>query len=151
MSAADGAPGVEGDDDSHGAEAVFGVLDDGTPLLDRESLLRLTDFKVHRVRIPDWGVIGLRTLTSKQQVTWEIATETDKAAIRETLLVLAICDEEGAAIFSQEDIPMLREKSTASVRYAFDIACRISGLRRVDIEELAGNSRAGPSEDSDSN
>jgi hypothetical protein len=55
---------------------------------------------------------------------------------RARLCALAICDEEGAALFTPDDVEELGQQSSAALDRVLEVANRLSGITRRDMEEL---------------
>jgi hypothetical protein len=59
--------------------------------------------------------------------------------VRARLAAASIVDENGARMFSDEEIEALGGKSAMALDRVFKAAQRLSGLAPEDVEELAGN------------
>ena len=70
--------------------------------------------------------------------------------VRARLVALCVVDGEGQRVFKEEDVKALGRKSALALNRVFEVAQRINGLTEKDMEELAGNSASGQSEDSTS-
>ena len=126
-------------------------------LLTRDGILQANDLPFEDVDVPEWGgTVRVRTLTGKERDSFEESisqvrgkkTELRLANIRAKLAARSIVDEDGNRLFSDDDISALGKKSAAALDRVFAAARRLSGFTDEDMEELAGNSDSGQSDDS---
>lgn len=124
----------------------------GKGALTRDQILGAIDLVIEAVFVPEWGgTVYVRNLSGKGRDAFEGSRvrvgENNKVEMvhentRARLLALAICDEHGALLFSQEDIETLGEKNASALDRLFDVAQRMSGLRPQDLETKVKNSEA---------
>lgn len=121
-------------------------------LLNRAAILAAPDLKYEEVPVPEWGgTVRVRGMTGSERDAWELRcarsreTPSPDDHIRASLVAYTIVDENGNRLFSDEDIAALGAKSAAAVTRVYDVASRLSRVTKGDIEELKGNSDAGPS------
>lgn len=128
-------------------------------LLSRDAILQLVDVKTEDVHVPEWdATVRVKGMTAAERDAFEAGSLVGKGKNRETnlqnlrarLLVRTIVDEKGQRIFADGDAMALGEKSAAALDRLFAVATRLSGIGESDLEELAGNSEAGPSAGSSS-
>lgn len=99
-----------------------------------------------RVECPEWGgAVFVRTLESVERDRWEIRYEDLKQKkllgnVRALLLVLVLCDENGAAMFAETDAPALGKKSALVTDRLFDVARRLNGIGNDQVEAAKKNS-----------
>lgn len=117
-------------------------------LLSADDVLGAQDFTVEPVEVPEWGgQIYVRTLSAAQRDLYEqqfVNMKTGKRIgtiknIRARLVVLAACNQDGEAMFTEKQIDQVGAKSAAAVDRVFDAAAKLNGLTADDVEELAGN------------
>lgn len=129
--------------------------------LNRTEILSADDLKVEEVHVPEWGEdvwVRVRTLKASERDYFESTTlrqngkevSTNLQNIRSRLCLLCMVDETGERIFREEDEYPLGGKSAAALSRVFDVAQRLNGFTKNDVEELAKNSSADQSEDSPS-
>lgn len=117
-------------------------------LLTREQILKTDDLPRETVEVPEWGgSVCVRTLTAAERDRFELqfADSKDKGRprlLRAPLVALTACDETGKPIFSVEDIAALAAKSSAALGRVFDVASKLCGMSKADVEELEKNSEA---------
>src|SRR5262245_47090770 len=130
----------------------------GAPLT-RDQILAVPDLRTERVAVPEWGGdVLVRSLTADERDAFEVLTYqlrgqnlvTNMRGIRARLVALSIVDEDGARLFSEEDIAALGGKSAAAVDRVYAVCRRVSALDERDVQELAGNSEPGRSGDTPS-
>lgn len=119
-------------------------------LLTREQILQAEDLKTEEVHVPEWGgTVCVRALTGDERDRYEgsMLVEKDDGTygmrrdrLRATLAALSIVDENGAPLFTAEDVAVLGRKSASALDRVADVARRLSGLTKRDMEELEKNS-----------
>ena len=113
--------------------------------LSRNQILEANDLPKKEVKVPEWnGSVFIRTLTGEERDRFEAdyAEMKEKKAIgnfRAKFLALAICDEEGKPLFTQEDVNSLGKKSARALQRLFNIATTMSGIGEKDLEEMVKN------------
>lgn len=125
--------------------------------LTKEQILQASDKVTEEVEVPEWGgEVLVRNLTGKERDEYEASitlqtrqgVKVNLAQARSKLLVKTIVGEDGERLFDDKDIQLLGDKSAQALQRVFDVATRLSGLSKEDVEELLGNSEDGQSEDS---
>lgn len=128
-----------------------------TVLLTRDQILGTQDLGFEDVDVPEWGgTVRVKMLTGTERDAFEQElvirqgkkTQVNLTNIRARLVALCVADENGQRLFSQADVTELGKKSSLALNRVFAVAQRLNGLTEEDIEELAGNSGTGQSEDS---
>lgn len=107
----------------------------------REDILAAKDCTLSEpIEVPEWGVsVRLRFLTSGEREKWELRSGKN-SDVRESLAVYSICDIDGKQIFTEADIPLLKEKNAHVLDRLSYAAVRHNKITREDIEELQKNS-----------
>lgn len=128
--------------------------------LSADDILNADDRQIVKVSVPEWkGHVYVRSLESHERDAWEAQqVEMRKGKmvprlkeVRASLVVLAACDEKGARLFiDAAAVQRLGKKNAAAMSRVFQVAQRLSRITDDDIDELAGNSGPGPSDDSGS-
>lgn len=110
-------------------------------MLSRDQILSADDRKRQEVGVPEWGgSVHVRVMSASERDKFEAAFLADKSKdVRARIAAYVICDEAGAPLFSEADIPALGAKSAAALDRVFSVAMRINKLSDRDIEELAKN------------
>jgi len=116
--------------------------------LTREQILAAVDLKIEAVEVPEGGgTVYIRNLTGKARDRFEGSrfrmrgkdVEIVSDNTRASLLAATICNAEGVLQFTPEHIEALGDKSGELLDRLFDVAQRLSGLRKEDIEARAKN------------
>ena len=114
-------------------------------LLTKKDILQAKDFQEETVKVPEWGgeirVRGL-TATERDSFEHELFDQADSPGmkiVRSSLCARCIIDEKGDRLFSDADIKALGNKSAVALNRVFQVAQKLSGLRKEDVEELAKN------------
>ena len=105
----------------------------------REAILAAQDFVIEEVQAPEWGgSIFVRTLSGTENDAYRkaIATQGDDMQIAAHFIVATACDEKGALIFTEADVPALAKKSAKVLRRIFKAALKVNGIGK-EAEEAA--------------
>jgi hypothetical protein len=124
--------------------------------LTREAILKADDLPTEVVTVSEWGgEVLVRGLNGTQRDEFEASTITmrgpmgkqqavpDTANIRAKLVARCIIDEDGEPMFTQSDVHALGQKSSAALDRIFEVASRLSGISKDDLEELGKDSPNG--------
>lgn len=109
--------------------------------LDRSAILASAKPKIITVSVPEWGGdVCMREITAGQRDQWDAwQIENEGVAryqnIRARLLVLTICDEAGARLFTDSDIGIVSNLPASAIDRLWDRACKLVGLRPEDAEK----------------
>lgn len=116
--------------------------------LTREQILAAVDQKIEAVDVPEWnGTVYVRNLTGKARDKFDATryklhgkqVEIIHDNTRAALLAASICDKAGKLLFTEADIEALGEKNGAVLDRLFDVAQRLSGMRKEDIDARSKN------------
>ena len=127
--------------------------------LSRDAILQANDLKSEEVDVPEWGgKVKVRSMTGEERDAFEESTIQGKGKNRDVnmrnfrakLVVRCVVDELGERIFGETDIQALAKKNSGAISRVFDVASRLSGLSKEDVDELTKNSEADQSDDSTS-
>lgn len=133
--------------------------------LTREQVLSAEDGTRERVDVPEWAPKGTDPKDSYVWVMTLACGDFDRyeqsmlfarkkskdeiiGNIRTALLVRCIVDDNGVPLFTLKDIEALGKKSIAPLNRCYDVASRLNGQTKADVEELEKNSESDPSESS---
>lgn len=128
-------------------------------MLSRDDILKADDLTRESVEVPEWGgSVYVRTMNSEERDYWE-ACAMDKdgeqlcfrdrvSKIRARLAALTLCDENGEALFSIDEIDILAKKSGAALDRIFDVSIRLNRIGKAEMDELVKNSNASQDDDS---
>lgn len=122
-------------------------------MLSKDEILKADDLKTETVEVPEWGgSVLVKGMTGKMRDEFEQEIVKGKKVkmsnIRAKLCQVSIVDESGELMFNTSDIVKLGGKSASALDRVFEIASRLSGISKDDVEELEKNSGKGQSEDS---
>lgn len=117
-------------------------------ILTRDQILEAVDLPIETVSVPEWGgEVMVRGLTGTQREMLEANMISSKGKpieekmrnMRARLLCMAIVDADGNTVFSQDDVEALGKKSAEALDRVFEIARRLSGFTKADLEEASKN------------
>lgn len=103
-------------------------------------------FKLEKVSIPEWGTdVWIRELKAgeRDRIEGQQMTANGMAKyinFRSRVLVATLCDEQGARLFTDDQVEALAALPASGVDRAFDVACRVNRLSESDVESLEKNS-----------
>ncbi|QGJ70612.1 Hypothetical protein PBC10988_23100 [Planctomycetales bacterium 10988] len=127
--------------------------------LSREEILNADDILREEVDVPEWGgTVILQSLTEDELNNYEEEGikkngrhyQSNLERLRSRLISRCAISPEGLPIFSAKDVQHLAKKSALAMNRLFDVASRMNGMTKSDLEELAKNSVNGPVDDSSS-
>jgi hypothetical protein len=117
-------------------------------IADKSTLLGARNLPYEDVPCPELGdgvVVRVRCITAAQkdkygvdfyyQPDGALRPVFDAQGCRARLIQLACVDEQGSQLFSEDDLPMLRELRTDVADRLFDVAQRLAGMNAT-IEDL---------------
>ncbi len=128
--------------------------------MNRDEILALSDIKTEDVPVPEWNTtLKVRSLTGAERDEFEQSrlkwkgnkVERNLANTRAKLVALSVVNEDGTRMFKDDDTSTLGRKNAAALDRLFDVAQRLSGFTKADIEELTKNSDADQKDTSTSN
>lgn len=113
--------------------------------LSRDEILAADDRVVEVVDVPEWGgEVYVRSLTRAEVRPF---TETGEDLAVGTLVSVAVCDEDGRPLFTEDDVPALEKKSLRALNRVVAKAMEINGLGGEQAEQVLGNSGSGQQND----
>jgi hypothetical protein len=123
--------------------------------LTREVILAKRSLKQETVDVPEWGgAVIVQELTGAERDAFEASCvqkrgkrsyDTNFANLRAKLVVQTVRSVDGSRLFADADTDAVGQLSAAALNRLFEVAQQLSGMTNEDVEELAGNSRGGPS------
>jgi len=124
-------------------------------LLSKAAIVAAEDLKHEDVDVPEWGgTVRVRVMTGTERDAFRtaIAAAGDLPVGRFSVILLAstLIGEDGALLFTPEEIDQLAEKSGSSIDKPAVVAMRLNGLGGTAVEDAAKNSASGQSDDSGS-
>jgi hypothetical protein len=115
--------------------------------LTKADILSANDLIREEVEVPEWG--GKVWVTSfsadaKDAMEFQIFSLNKKSGVgmRAAYVGLALIDEYGQRLFTDEEIPMLGTKFAGAVDRIFEVVSRINRISQKDLDELEKNSGA---------
>lgn len=120
--------------------------------LSRDQILSAPDLETVEVDCPEWGgTVKLRMLSAAERLRWEEIAATNPFGQRGvflTVVAASACNDKGDPLFTLADVELLAKKNTDVLVRLATAALELNRLTGDDVDELAGNSEASPSEDS---
>jgi hypothetical protein len=115
----------------------------------KETILGARDRTVRPVSVPEWpgteGKLFLRTLSGAEREEYEswakVNAKGSGLTVLGKFLSLVLVDPAGQPVFSEEDIPLLRQKNSSVILRLTDEAQQLNRLAAEDVEDLRKNSR----------
>lgn len=117
--------------------------------LTRDVILAAVDLKTETVPVPEWGGdVEVRGLTGAERDAFEQSLYVDNkftaSNIRARLVAFCVCDEKGERVFSDKDAEALGRKSGLALDRVYDVAQRLSGIGKKELEEARKKSPPDP-------
>lgn len=130
-------------------------------LLTADAILAADDRATEDVHVPEWGgTVRVMALSGTDRDAYEAAMvdarkQDTVAAVRlhnfrAKLVVKCLVNDQGERLFEDKQVKALAAKSGAVLDRLFDVARRLSGMDKDAVEEAAGNSESGQSDNSTS-
>lgn len=128
-------------------------------LLSREDILNVKDLVEERVDVPEWGgLVIVRCMTGAERDAFEASIlevkgkkyDVNLQNMRAKLIAHSVVDQDGKPLFKESDVRALGQKSAAAMNRIYEVAQRLSGISKEDVEELAKNSGGAQSDGSGS-
>lgn len=116
-------------------------------LLSKADIIAASDLKREEVDVPEWGgkvLVSSFSADAKDSIEFKLYNLNQKSGvgIRAAYVGLALVDEHGQRLFTDEELPMLGTKFAGAVDRVFEVVSRINRISQADIEELEKNSAA---------
>ena len=111
----------------------------------KDQILHAEDRPSKPVEVPEWGCnVVVRTMSGAERDSWEVSVvssdrQVNRQNIRAKLLVRTLYDDAGARVFTDDDADQLGEKSGDVLERLYDVAAKLNGIRKKDIDELEKN------------
>ena len=128
--------------------------------LTKDQILEADDIQEETVAVPEWGgKLLVRGLTGSERDDFEATLQRGKGTNKELNLRNAraklvmwsvVHPTTRERLFSEQDVRRLGQKSAAALQRVFDVATRLSGLSKDDLDEMTENFEDGQSDDSTS-
>jgi hypothetical protein len=115
--------------------------------LDRKSILAADDVRKEKIAVPEWGGdVFLRVLTGTDRDRFEESYADQKMkAFRIRFLLLALCDEDGERLFSDDEADILGKKSSVVINRLFEAGWKLNAFTQEAVDALGEDSEAAPS------
>jgi hypothetical protein len=115
--------------------------------LDRKSILAADDVRKEKVAVPEWkGDVFLRVLTGTDRDRFEESYADQKMkAFRISFLLLALCDEDGERLFSDDESDILGKKSSVVINRLFEAGWKLNAFTQEAVDALGEDSVTAPS------
>jgi len=125
-------------------------------ILTKDQILNAQDIEMQEVDVPEWGgPVRLKTATARDRdnldrILFPKPGVRNLDHFRARVVAMCVVDEAGNKIFTDEDVPLLSEKSATAIDRLFPTAQRLSGFSTAEVGEIAKNLLTSPGEDSHS-
>lgn len=107
-------------------------------VLSKGAILAADDVKLKTVEVPEWGgSVCIRVISGADRDKFEQSySDKDMGMFRVRFLAASICDENGARLFSDDEIEELGRKSSVVINRLFGIAFSHNAFTAEAVEEL---------------
>lgn len=134
--------------------------------MNRDEFLAFQDLVIEKVHIKEMNAdFFVRSLNAGEKARWEFEpisvnnngkgssmqlTKDRLVTARERLVEVATCNEDGSRYFKDGDAGAIGRKNANVVSTLYDVAARLSGITKEDLEEVVKNSEGAQAADSQS-
>ena len=124
--------------------------------LTRDEILGVDDLDFEDVSVPEWGTdcgVRIRTGGAEDRDDFDKSIllrkgknlEVNTKLMRVKLLARSIVDPEtNKPVFTEADLERLAKKNARAIVRLYDVAARLWGITKEDVEVLTGESKPGP-------
>lgn len=129
-------------------------------LLGRDAILNAKDLKHEDVLVAEWGgTVRVRGLKGTERDEFEQSivvqdgdgkSHVESKAMRARLCSLTIVNESGTRLFTEDDVADLGGKSAAALERVFDVAMRLAGMSKDEVEKMTQDLKVTPNDASSS-
>lgn len=114
--------------------------------LTREQILAARkDRKPQRLEVPEWGgEVYIRVLSARDQA--ELSEDTKPTEIPVKVILHCLVDEEGARIFTDDDMDALWAEDFPVIMRVFGAAAKLNGLSTAELDEAIASFAPAPDE-----
>lgn len=125
-------------------------------LLTKDQILTADRKKTIDVPVKKWGGdVRLQELSASDRDMWEnesfvlnaegTGAKFNPKHARARLVVRCIVDDKGKRMFSDDEVAAIGSLSASTIQRLFNAARKLNAISNEDLQELEGNSAAGPS------
>ena len=122
--------------------------------LSKSDILGANDLKREWVDVPEWGggvFVTSFSADAKDALEVKLMTASQKGVgFRAMYCALALVDDMGRRLFTDEEAPMLGTKFAGALDRIFEVVSRLNRISEKDLEDLEKNSAAAPGDASPS-
>ena len=127
-------------------------------VLNKQDILQARDVVTEMLEVPEWGgAIYVRSISAAERGLIEEGAarfkeskgknDTFARTFTVKMVSMSVCDENGQRLFEDKDIALLQQKNAAVISRIAEVAQRLSGFSKQDLEELEKNSPEAQPED----
>lgn len=136
--------------------------------MNREEFFGFNACVIEKVHIKEMNAdFFVRSLGATEKAGWEYApidvnnnakngnnvlqfAKNRMISARERLVELAVCNEDGSRFFKDGDAAQIGKQNAKVISTLYDVAARLSGISKEDLEEVVKNSAPSPEESTSS-
>lgn len=114
-------------------------------ILTRDAILNAQDLKTQDVDVPEWqGTVRVRMLTGAERDAMSKAMlgadgKVDAADYRERMVAACVVGEDGAQLFTADDVQALAKKSAIALQRVFAAADKLNSIGPAAVEAAEKN------------
>ena len=129
----------------------------------KDQILQANDLPREKVSVPEWECdVWIRALTSQERDDFEqsmietsgfgkkLEVQTDLSNAKAKLVCRCMVDDDGERIFTDDEAVALGGKSAVVLNRLYEVASKLSGMSKDDMDELVKNSEPTQGDDSSS-
>lgn len=113
-------------------------------LLTKEQILAADDRASVETHVPEWGgSVYVRVMSGTERESFEREWTTTEEKLlpqyKVKMLKKCLCDDKGAALFTNDDLAALGEKNALVIDRLFNQCMKLNGFQKDAVEEAAKN------------
>ncbi|QTD91759.1 hypothetical protein [Burkholderia anthina] len=120
-------------------------------MLNRQQILAASDLQSVDVPVPEWGGtvrVLMMSGTARDALQAQVVDNKSTSKFEAALIVATVVDDNGAPLFTVDDVAALQGKSSAALSRVSNAAMKLNRLGEKATEDAEKNSGATPSDGS---
>lgn len=111
-------------------------------MLSRDQILGAQDLERRSVDVPEWGgVVCVRLMTGSERDRFEAEhLKAPQVDARARMAAATLCDEQGALLFTADDVAALGKKSATALNRVVEVAFELNRVGKADVDAAEKNS-----------
>ncbi|MCY0385657.1 hypothetical protein OVY01_00055 [Robbsia sp. Bb-Pol-6] len=120
-------------------------------LLTKDQIIAARDLTTTDLEVPEWGGtvrVSMLSGAARDALQADFAESKAVSHVQAVMIAATVVDENGAPLFTKDEIETIRSKGTAPLERVFKAAVTLNKLGAAETEKAGKNSEAAQSGDS---